>query len=175
MSLFFVFWQNWVHQSLPTCSALVKLWIRVLIHSNLWILMVHLDQLPEKERNILFQQRMWPTQGLGCPDSRDLPDPYNYQTLVQPSFRRAKDSDWLEYEFNCKPGRVDRLPCLISPYHYRLDWLMWFAAFQDKATTELRSQFLAARPDDAISRTSCGSLFRIQDRILGFLPFWIDY
>jgi len=37
---------------------------------------------------------------------------------------------WMDYEFNCKPGRVDRRPCLISPYHYRLDWLMWFAAFQ---------------------------------------------
>ncbi|XP_038064313.1 lipase maturation factor 1-like [Patiria miniata] len=37
---------------------------------------------------------------------------------------------WLEYEFICKPGNVTRRPCLISPYHYRLDWLMWFAAFQ---------------------------------------------
>ncbi|XP_022092556.1 lipase maturation factor 1-like [Acanthaster planci] len=37
---------------------------------------------------------------------------------------------WLEYEFKCKPGNVTRRPCLISPYHYRLDWLMWFAAFQ---------------------------------------------
>lgn len=36
----------------------------------------------------------------------------------------------MEYEFNCKPGKVDRRPCIISPYHYRLDWLMWFAAFQ---------------------------------------------
>ena len=27
-------------------------------------------------------------------------------------------------------GDVKRRPCLISPYHYRLDWLMWFAAFQ---------------------------------------------
>ena len=35
-----------------------------------------------------------------------------------------------EYEFKCKPGSVKRRPCLISPYHYRLDWLMWFAAFQ---------------------------------------------
>lgn len=38
---------------------------------------------------------------------------------------------WLEYEFKCKPGNVTRRPCLISPYHYRLDWLMWFAAFQN--------------------------------------------
>ncbi|KAK3529223.1 hypothetical protein QTP70_021447 [Hemibagrus guttatus] len=37
---------------------------------------------------------------------------------------------WEEYEFLCKPGALDRRPCLISPYHYRLDWLMWFAAFQ---------------------------------------------
>ncbi|XP_061087109.1 lipase maturation factor 1 [Conger conger] len=37
---------------------------------------------------------------------------------------------WEEYEFMCKPGALHRRPCLISPYHYRLDWLMWFAAFQ---------------------------------------------
>ncbi|TRY83762.1 hypothetical protein DNTS_025256, partial [Danionella cerebrum] len=37
---------------------------------------------------------------------------------------------WEEYEFLCKPGALERRPCLISPYHYRLDWLMWFAAFQ---------------------------------------------
>ncbi|XDV45196.1 hypothetical protein PO909_013333 [Leuciscus waleckii] len=37
---------------------------------------------------------------------------------------------WEEYEFLCKPGALDRRPCLISPYHYRLDWLMWFAALQ---------------------------------------------
>ncbi|XP_031556252.1 lipase maturation factor 1-like [Actinia tenebrosa] len=38
---------------------------------------------------------------------------------------------WQEYEFKCKPGDTKRRPCLISPYHYRLDWLMWFAAFQN--------------------------------------------
>lgn len=38
---------------------------------------------------------------------------------------------WEEYEFKCKPGDIFRQPCLISPYHYRLDWLMWFAAFQN--------------------------------------------
>ena len=35
---------------------------------------------------------------------------------------------WKEYEFKCKPGDPGRRPCLITPYHYRLDWLMWFAA-----------------------------------------------
>ncbi|XP_072312519.1 lipase maturation factor 1 isoform X2 [Eucyclogobius newberryi] len=37
---------------------------------------------------------------------------------------------WEEYQFLCKPGDLYRRPCVISPYHYRLDWLMWFAAFQ---------------------------------------------
>ncbi|XP_023413328.2 lipase maturation factor 1 isoform X3 [Loxodonta africana] len=42
----------------------------------------------------------------------------------------ASDVVWEDYEFRCKPGDPRRRPCLISPYHYRLDWLMWFAAFQ---------------------------------------------
>ena len=40
------------------------------------------------------------------------------------------NTKWKEFEFKCKPGNTSRRPCLISPYHYRLDWLMWFAAFQ---------------------------------------------
>ena len=35
-------------------------------------------------------------------------------------------TQWLEYELPCKPGRVDRRPCLVTPYHYRLDWQLWF-------------------------------------------------
>jgi hypothetical protein len=35
---------------------------------------------------------------------------------------------WIDYEFKCKPSDVDRRPCVVSPYHYRLDWQMWFAA-----------------------------------------------
>ncbi|XP_073774104.1 lipase maturation factor 1 isoform X2 [Danio rerio] len=48
----------------------------------------------------------------------------------------AEDVVWEEYEFICKPGALDRRPCLISPYHYRLDWLMWFAAFQTYEQSE---------------------------------------
>jgi hypothetical protein len=36
---------------------------------------------------------------------------------------------WREYEFKGKPGDPRRRPPQISPYHLRLDWLMWFAAF----------------------------------------------
>ncbi len=39
------------------------------------------------------------------------------------------DTRWREYEFIGKPGDVNRTPPQIAPYHLRLDWLMWFAAF----------------------------------------------
>ena len=45
--------------------------------------------------------------------------------------RDNQSAVWYEYEFYCKPGNTSRAPCTVSPYHYRLDWLMWFAAFQN--------------------------------------------
>jgi len=42
--------------------------------------------------------------------------------------RVGPDTHWREYEFPCKPGDVRRRPCFISPYHYRADWQIWFAA-----------------------------------------------
>ena len=39
--------------------------------------------------------------------------------------------NWQEYEFKGKPTDVNRIPPLMSPYHWRLDWQMWFAAFGD--------------------------------------------
>jgi len=39
-----------------------------------------------------------------------------------------EQTQWKEYEFKCKPGNPFRRPCIISPYHYRLDWQIWFAA-----------------------------------------------
>ena len=35
--------------------------------------------------------------------------------------------EWREYEFKGKPGDVNRRPCIVSPYHWRLDWQMWFS------------------------------------------------
>jgi len=40
---------------------------------------------------------------------------------------------WLAYELPCKPGALDRRPCVLGPYHYRLDWLIWFAAMEPEA------------------------------------------
>ncbi|MDB4957034.1 MAG: hypothetical protein JWO36_4603 [Myxococcales bacterium] len=39
---------------------------------------------------------------------------------------------WLAYELPCKPGALDRRPCLLGPYHLRLDWLIWFAAMSER-------------------------------------------
>ena len=38
------------------------------------------------------------------------------------------ETRWREYDFKCKPGDPMRRPCVVSPYHYRLDWQIWFAA-----------------------------------------------
>src|SRR5262249_18278384 len=38
------------------------------------------------------------------------------------------DTRWQEYLFKCQPVDVLRRPCVISPYHSRIDWQMWFAA-----------------------------------------------
>ncbi len=38
---------------------------------------------------------------------------------------------WREYEFKGKPGDPRRRPPIVSPYHWKLDWQMWFAAMSD--------------------------------------------
>lgn len=43
------------------------------------------------------------------------------------------DTRWQEYQFKGKPGAVDRRPPQVAPYHLRLDWMMWFAAFSPQA------------------------------------------
>jgi hypothetical protein len=40
----------------------------------------------------------------------------------------ADAAQWKEYEFKVKPGNPDRRPAVITPYHHRLDWQIWFAA-----------------------------------------------
>jgi hypothetical protein len=37
-----------------------------------------------------------------------------------------REGHWLEYELPCLPGDPRRRPCVITPYHERLDWQMWF-------------------------------------------------
>ncbi len=52
------------------------------------------------------------------------------EVIVQGTDSDAADpaAEWREYEFKGKPGDIGRRPCWVSPYHYKLDWQMWFAA-----------------------------------------------
>lgn len=42
-----------------------------------------------------------------------------------------KNAIWKEYEFKCKPGKVDRRPCVLAPFQSRIDWQIWFAAMSN--------------------------------------------
>jgi hypothetical protein len=56
-----------------------------------------------------------------------------FEVVLEGTDARELDPEttFREYEFPCKPGAVDRRPCLVTPYHYRLDWQLWFAALGD--------------------------------------------
>jgi len=42
----------------------------------------------------------------------------------------GNESEWIELEFPCKPGALSRRPCFCAPYHYRVDWNIWFIGFK---------------------------------------------
>jgi len=43
------------------------------------------------------------------------------------------DTSWIPYPFRAQPGDLYRRPVVCSPYHYRLDWQIWFAAMSEPA------------------------------------------
>jgi hypothetical protein len=51
-----------------------------------------------------------------------------YELIIEGTSSPSLDEHtrWRQYELPCKPGRVERRPCWITPYHYRLDWQLWF-------------------------------------------------
>jgi hypothetical protein len=51
-----------------------------------------------------------------------------------------RTATWTAYEFACKPGDPERIPCTITPYHRRLDWLIWFAGLEVEATGALQRE-----------------------------------
>ena len=55
------------------------------------------------------------------------------EVVIRGTMARTADTaaEWREYEFKCKPGNPHRRPCVVSPYHHRLDWQIWFAAMSD--------------------------------------------
>jgi hypothetical protein len=55
-------------------------------------------------------------------------DEERHEVILEGTSDRTPDetADWKQYELPCMPGDPRRRPCLIAPYHYRLDWQMWF-------------------------------------------------
>ncbi|RYZ03162.1 MAG: lipase maturation factor family protein [Myxococcales bacterium] len=51
-----------------------------------------------------------------------------YEVIIEGTSAQTIDerTRWKEYALPCKPGPVERRPCWITPYHYRLDWQLWF-------------------------------------------------
>jgi Lipase maturation factor len=49
-----------------------------------------------------------------------------YEAIIQVH----NGTSWIEIELPCKPGDVRRRPCFCAPYHYRLDWNIWFLGFK---------------------------------------------
>lgn len=50
-----------------------------------------------------------------------------YEAIVSFSY---DGQTWMELEFPCKPGTLTRRPCFCAPYHYRVDWNIWFIGFK---------------------------------------------
>jgi hypothetical protein len=55
-------------------------------------------------------------------------DRERYEVILEGTRDEPSDplATWQEYELPCMPGDVRRRPCVVTPYHLRLDWQMWF-------------------------------------------------
>jgi len=98
-----------------------------------------------------------PPRAQTSPDTRPFP---GSSFLTQISVSRVQGthddgqagSEWREYEFKVKPGSVKRRPRFISPYHYRLDWLMWFLPFSDSRRCVSPRRYTCGKPPFRVSR-----------------------
>ncbi|MCI0401066.1 MAG: lipase maturation factor family protein [Gammaproteobacteria bacterium] len=61
------------------------------------------------------------------------------EIIVEGSYDRT---NWIEYEFEYKPGNVKRRPRWNIPHQPRLDWQMWFAALGDESQNPWFGNFL---------------------------------
>jgi hypothetical protein len=61
-----------------------------------------------------------------------------YEPIISIAYNKNNEEDededesieWIEIEFPCKPGTISRRPCFCAPYHYRIDWNIWFIGFE---------------------------------------------
>jgi hypothetical protein len=59
-----------------------------------------------------------------------------YEIVIEGTSDRliTQHTQWKEYAFKAKPGDPTRMPPQVAPYHYRLDWLIWFLPFSVAVT-----------------------------------------
>lgn len=56
-----------------------------------------------------------------------------YELVIEGTLAADPETaEWRAYELPCKPGDLARRPCVLGPYHRRLDWLIWFSAMDDR-------------------------------------------
>jgi len=114
-------------------KAMVRLYrtFRLVIHIVLVMVMVYKSKDPIKE---LFGPAPWinsydpwflmNSQGVfGFINQHRVQVILKYTHHPQPGM--APPSEWHHLDFKCLPGSLSRRPCLMSPYHYRLDWETW--------------------------------------------------
>ena len=69
-----------------------------------------------------------------------------YEPIISISYDdsgHAGSNTWYEIDLPCKPGKLTRRPCFCAPYHYRLDWNIWFIGFKPhRAYLYQREQWL---------------------------------
>ncbi|MGZ3703479.1 MAG: lipase maturation factor family protein, partial [Bdellovibrionota bacterium] len=63
----------------------------------------------------------------------------------------SPSTKWKEFSFKGKPGDVFRRPPQVTPYHFKLDWQMWFAAmspyYQHPWILNLVAKILQGEPE----------------------------
>jgi len=85
-----------------------------------------------------------------------------------------EDGDWQAYELPCKPGDPMRRPCQITPWHYRLDWLIWFAALEAEHTGGLQREAWVLALVDALLRAEPAVLALVEhDPFAGAAPTFV--
>ncbi|MEZ4449187.1 MAG: lipase maturation factor family protein [Nannocystaceae bacterium] len=63
-----------------------------------------------------------------------------HELVIEGSPDASGDDAWRPYSLPCQPGDPRRRPCVITPYHLRLDWLMWFAGIEAGDAGALRRE-----------------------------------
>ena len=99
-----------------------------------------------------------------------------YELIIEGTSATSLDEHtrWKEYELPCKPGRVDRRPCWVTPYHYRLDWQLWFALSPDSSAhgSSRYQQAASVRPSRSVAvAKSFPDRHRLRSRVVLSLSF----